>query len=198
MEQQHRLDLDNKKIELEKSMLDINKEKNDEVSRINRDAESITKKVRDDKLLWESQKIEMNQKNKLYQRKVDELEERINELIKMNEELHTDNTKMTIQLDEMRSVYRGKLLQFMNDQMSGDKSDGSYLFFKFQSVYFLFLEKVNMKLGYDMNAREELIRSYNEKEILLNETIEKEKNNAKNQKMEMRGLNRSIITVFFL
>ena len=128
MEQQHRLDLDNKKIELEKSMLDINKEKNDEVSRINRDAESITKKVRDDKLLWESQKIEMNQKNKLYHRKVDELEERINELIKMNEELHTDNTKMTIQLDEMRSVYRGKLLQFMNDQMSGDKSDGSDYF----------------------------------------------------------------------
>lgn len=44
-----------------------------------------------------------------------------------------------------------------------------------------------MKLGYDMNAREELIRSYNEKEILLNETIEKERNNNKNLKMEMRG-----------
>ena len=69
----------------------------------------------------------MNQKNKLYQRKVDEMEERINELIKMNEELHTDNTKITIQLDEMRSVYRGKLLQFMNDQMSGGDKDGSSL-----------------------------------------------------------------------
>lgn len=45
-----------------------------------------------------------------------------------------------------------------------------------------------MKLGYDMNAREELIRSYNEKEIILNETIEKEKGNAKSLKMEMRGL----------
>lgn len=129
MEQQHRLDLDNKKIELEKSMLDINKEKNDEVSRIHRETEGITKKVKDEKLLWESQKIEMNQKNKLYQRKVDEMEERINELIKMNEELHIENTKMTIQLDEMRSVYRGKLLQFMNDQMSGEnKSDGSDFF----------------------------------------------------------------------
>ena len=41
-----------------------------------------------------------------------------------------------------------------------------------------------MKLGYDMNAREELIRSYNEKEILLNETIEKEKGGVKNLKME--------------
>jgi len=127
MDQQHRLDLDNRKIELEKSMLDINKEKNDEVSRITRETDVTTKKVRDDKLLWESQKIEMNQKNKLYQRKVDEMEERINELIKMNEELHTDNTKITIQLDEMRSVYRGKLLQFMNDQMSGGDKDGSSL-----------------------------------------------------------------------
>ena len=44
-----------------------------------------------------------------------------------------------------------------------------------------------MKLGYDMNAREELIRSYNEKEIYLNETIEKEKGNEKNLKMEIRG-----------
>ena len=106
MDQQHKLDLDNRKIELEKSMLDINRE------------------VKDDKMLWESQKIEMHQKNKLYQRKVDDMEERINELIKMNEELHTDNTKMTIQLDEMRSVYRGKLLQFMNEQMN-DKGDGA-------------------------------------------------------------------------
>lgn len=131
MEQQHRLDLDNRKIELEKSMLDVNKEKNDEMSRFARETENINKKTKDERLLWESQKIEMHQKNKLYQRKVDEMEERINELIKMNEELHTDNTKMTIQLDEMRSVYRGKLLQFMNEQMSEKTNDGS--------CYFLFV-----------------------------------------------------------
>lgn len=127
MDQQHRLDLDNRKIELEKSMLDINKEKNDEVSRIARDTEGITRKIKDEKMLWESQKIELHQKNKLYQRKVDEMDERMNDLIKLNEELHTDNTKMTIQLDEMRSVYRGKLLQFMNEQMT-DKGDGGSKF----------------------------------------------------------------------
>ena len=190
MDQQHRLDLDNRKIELEKSMLDINKEKNNEVSRITRETEAVGKRVKDDKMLWESQKIELHQKNKLYQRKVDEFEERTNELIKMNEELHTDNTKMTIQLDEMRSVYRGKLLQFMNEQMN-DKGDGAASKFSQNDHLFLLIkktiEKISMKLGYDMNAREELIRSYNEKEILLNETIEKEKSNTKNTKMEMRG-----------
>lgn len=44
-----------------------------------------------------------------------------------------------------------------------------------------------MRLGYDMNAREELIRSYNEKEIQLNETIEKERLNSKNVRTELRG-----------
>lgn len=125
MDQQHKLDLDNRKIELEKSILDINKEKNDEFSRVARETESINKKNKDDRMLWESQKIELHQKTKLYQRKVDEMDERINELIKLNEELHTENTKMTIQLDEMRSVYRGKLLQFMNEQMSEKTGDGS-------------------------------------------------------------------------
>ena len=43
-----------------------------------------------------------------------ELEERINELVKANEELSTENTRLTLQVDEMRSVYRGKLLNYMN------------------------------------------------------------------------------------
>lgn len=50
-----------------------------------------------------------------------------------------------------------------------------------------------MRLGYDMNAREELIRSYNEKEIQLNETIEKERLNSKNVRTELRGFDPKII-----
>lgn len=127
MDQQHKLDLDNRRIELEKSILDVNREKNDEMSKIARDTEMTHRRVKDDKLLWESQKMELAQKNKLYQRKIDELEERMNELIRLNDELHTDNTKMTIQVDEMRSVYRGKLLQFMNEQMNDKGSAESKL-----------------------------------------------------------------------
>ena len=58
--------------------------------------------------------MELQQKVKLYQRKMQELEERINELVKANEELSTENTRLTLQVDEMRSVYRGKLLNYMN------------------------------------------------------------------------------------
>jgi len=44
-----------------------------------------------------------------------------------------------------------------------------------------------IRIGYDMNAREELIRSYNEKEISLSESMEKEKRLTKNLKMEIKG-----------
>jgi hypothetical protein len=38
-----------------------------------------------------------------------------------------------------------------------------------------------------MNAREEIIRTYNEKEVDLNERIEKERSGTKQLKMELRG-----------
>jgi hypothetical protein len=128
-------------LELEKSMLDINREKNDEISKMNLETQNATKRIKDEKLIWESQKMELAQKNKLYQRKIDEMEERIAELIKMNDELHTENVKVTIQLDEMRGVYRGKLLQFMNEQMNeknGETSSENYqiFFIKINTICF--------------------------------------------------------------
>ena len=45
----------------------------------------------------------------------------------------------------------------------------------------------NLKFGYDMNAREEIIRTYNEKEVDLSERIEKERATVKQLKMELRG-----------
>jgi hypothetical protein len=47
---------------------------------MNRDAEINLKRIRDDKLLWESQKLELTHKNKLAQRKIAELEERMREM----------------------------------------------------------------------------------------------------------------------
>lgn len=49
-----------------------------------------------------------------------------------------------------------------------------------------------------MNAREELIRSYNEKEINLNETIEKEKGVTKNLRMELRAIKNYARTLKYL
>lgn len=57
----------------------------------------------------------------------------------------------------MRSLYRNKLMSFATD----GKPD-----------------KVS-RIGYDFNAREDLIRTYTEKEIDLNERLEREKKNLK-------------------
>ena len=55
-------------------------------------------------------------------RKLTDLEDRLNELTKNNEELTQENSKMMLQSDEMRSVYRQKLMHFMSDQARGGGS----------------------------------------------------------------------------
>ena len=165
-ERQHELDLDNRKIEMEKGFLDATREKHHEITKLNKESEVVVKKTKEDKLLWESQKIELTHKIKLYQRKVAEIEDHMNDVMKKYEEIHTENEQQKLQLEQMRSIYRQKLLQFMNEQSN---------------------DKTALKLGYDMNAREELLRNYNEKEIELNEKLEKEKLVNKNVRTEVRG-----------
>lgn len=111
--------------------------------------------------------IELSHKNKLLSRQINEVEERYKEMSRQNEELTAENSKMTIQIDEMRSVYRQKLLQFMGDQTRGDKN--------------------GTRIGYDLNAREELIRTYTEKEIDLKEKADNSKQHLKALRMENRG-----------
>ncbi|EAS00321.3 kinesin motor catalytic domain protein (macronuclear) [Tetrahymena thermophila SB210] len=170
LEQQHRIDIDNKKIEMEKGFFEITREKQNEFNKLTQEVEGNLIKNKDERLLWESQKMELTHKNKLQSRKIQELEERLNELMKFNDEMTAENGKLQLQLDEMRSVYRNKLIQFTSEQARGANGDKP------------------IRIGYDMNAREELIRSYNEKEIQLSEQLEKEKRLNKNLKMEIRSL----------
>jgi hypothetical protein len=53
-------------------------------------------------------------------------------------------------------------------------------------ISYLFVSDKPVRIGYDMNAREELIRSYNEKEISLSESLEKDRRLSKNLKMEIK------------
>jgi len=168
LEQRHRLDMDTKKLEVERGFMDLTKDKNGEMNRMSLDNEAARRRVYDDKLLWESEKIELSHKNKLLGRQHLELEERFKELSRTNEEMSAENSKMTIQIDEMRSVFRQKLLQFMGDQVKGDKMPG--------------------RIGYDLNAREELIRTYTEKEIDLKEKLDHNKTVLKQLKMENKAL----------
>ncbi len=60
-------------------------------------------------------------------------------------------------MDEMRAVYSGKLMEFMRGGKVGKQGS----------------------MGYDLNAREELIRMYTEKEVYVTEQLEKELQKSK-------------------
>ena len=64
LEQQHRMELDNKRLELERGFLDANKEKQHEMVKINKDTENVIKQTREEKMYWESQKLELTNKIK--------------------------------------------------------------------------------------------------------------------------------------
>ncbi|CAD8184449.1 unnamed protein product [Paramecium octaurelia] len=166
LDQQHRIDLDNKKLEIEKGFLEANREKQNEVYKMNREQDDAVKKMRDEKLLWESQKMELTHKIKSMQRRVNDEEERVKELERQVQELQSENQKMDLQMNEMRSLYRNKLMQFATDGKP-DKAS---------------------RIGYDFNAREDLIRTYTEKEIELNERLEREKKNSKQASLQVRQL----------
>ncbi|KAM3135011.1 protein of unknown function (DUF4472) [Paramecium bursaria] len=67
--------------------------------------------LKNDRMIWESHKMELNHKVKSLQRRVNQDNERIKELEKQLQELIGENTKMQLQLDEMRAIYRNKLMQ---------------------------------------------------------------------------------------
>lgn len=73
-------------------------------------------------------------------------------------------------MDEMRSIFRNKLIQFTTDSARQPNNN----------------ESRPLRMGYDLNAREELIRTYTEKEIDLNEKLDRERKQLRQTRLEMR------------
>ncbi|CAD8069428.1 unnamed protein product [Paramecium primaurelia] len=96
-----KLELDKKRLELDKSSTQIQITQ----SPNNDDA------YKNERMLWESQKMELTHKVKSLQRKVNDDNERIKDLEKQLNDLNGENVKMQLQLDEMRAIYRNKLIQ---------------------------------------------------------------------------------------
>lgn len=57
---------------MEKGFLETNREKQTEVYRMNKGNEEQSKKQKEDRLLWDSQKIELTHKIKTLQRRVND------------------------------------------------------------------------------------------------------------------------------
>jgi len=59
------LDLDTKKLEVEKGFMELTKDRDGEKDKFKKDADFMNSKTREEKMLWESEKIELSHKNKL-------------------------------------------------------------------------------------------------------------------------------------
>ena len=175
-DQQYKIELDSKKIEMERGFMQMTKEQQNELQKLGLDADTKLGKREEQQRLWQSEKVELIHKNKSLQRKIGDVEEQLQVLGKQVDEQATDNSKITIQMDEMRSIYRGKLMQFMNSMSAGNKPT----------------------LGYDLNAREELIRTYTEKEVDLAEKQERAKHETKQLKLELKALKGWALQVKYL
>ncbi len=110
--------------------------------------------------------MELTHKIKTLQRRLNDQDEKSKELEKQLEEALGENHKTQLYLDEMRSVYRNKLLQVTQASTEPNRP---------------------ARNGYDLNAREELIRTYTEKEIELNEKLARERKVTAQLKLELRG-----------
>ena len=87
--------------------------------------------------------------NKVAGRNIVDLQEKLKEVQRANDELQQENTKLTIDMDEMRNVFLGKLLNFMKES-PGEEG-----------------------MTYNLNAKDELVRTYQKKENDLNFRYEK-------------------------
>ena len=67
--------------------MEANREKQNEMYKINRDVDESNKRIKEERMLWESQKMEMTTKIKQLQRRVNDEEDRIKELEKIIQDL---------------------------------------------------------------------------------------------------------------
>lgn len=79
---------------MEKGFIEITREKQNEYNQLTQNVESNMQRGKDERMLWESQKMELSHKNKLQSRKIQELEDRVTELLKYNDEITAENGKM--------------------------------------------------------------------------------------------------------
>ena len=147
--QQAELDLNNKKNEMETEFIEMSKRNVVDSHNQRSDDSAHHQKSALERELWEGERMDLQKKIKLLNRKIEELIDEVKLLNEQNIELKSDKNRVTLQLEEMRSAFRNKLTKYMNE----NNKDSSAV---------------------TWSAKEELIRSYTEKEVDMSQRLEKE------------------------
>ena len=161
--QRMKIEFDSQKVDLERQYLQITKNREENINNRISDADLKSRKVVQQNQNINADITMVTDQLKGAQRKIAELEDNLKEYKIHDSDMTKEVHRLTLQLEEMRGSLRGKLLKALNEGMHpGD-------------------EMLRV-------AREEMIRTYNEKEIELTEKLNNEMGkNAQNLKV-IRGL----------
>jgi len=113
--QQNNMDLDNKKMELEKEFLEMTRTKVNDTDKIRGDDLEANKRLNLEREMWDGEKTDLLRKIKELNRKVEELTDDVKMMEEQNLELKSDKNRIQLQLEEMRSAFRNKLTKYMNE-----------------------------------------------------------------------------------
>jgi len=109
------MDLDNKKMELEREFLEITRNKGVDNDRLRVDDLEANKRLNLEREMWDGEKTDLLRKIKELNRKIEELTDDVKIIEEQNIELKSDKNRIMLQLEEMRSAYRNKLTKYMNE-----------------------------------------------------------------------------------
>mmetsp|Transcript_452 Transcript_452/g.550 ORF Transcript_452/g.550 Transcript_452/m.550 type:complete len:1047 (-) Transcript_452:2300-5440(-) len=147
--QRAQMDVENKKMALEREFMEMNRKVDDKAKKRVDAAGHQVNKMKEQVDLDEADRITLSRQLKVAQRKIAELEDNLNEYMKHDREMTEEAHRLQLQIEEMRSSFRTKLMKAMNEGIMPDDQQLT-------------------------GAREELVRSYNEREADLSQRLNKE------------------------
>ena len=87
LDQQRDLERHGKQLEYEKNFIDLTSKNQNELGKLNENAETNLLKMKEERLIFESQRLDLMSQTKKLQRKITELEEHLKELTEQHNEV---------------------------------------------------------------------------------------------------------------
>lgn len=159
--QEYMIELENKQLEMQKGFFDMNRKKQHELEYYALEDNQKKSEIENEKIVKESERRELLAKTRNLTRNLDDSQRKISELQKTVQEFKEQNSELERQNEDMRNNYRNKLLSYIQNETT------NYL-----------------------NAREDLLRNYAEREIELLGKLEIANNKCQNIKQELLALKR--------
>ena len=153
LQQKSNVDVGNRKMELERQFLELANSKQLELEEVRGNDDSVQRRFRMERELWEGEKTDLLRKMKELNRKIEELQDDVRLVEDQNTGLKADKMKLNSEGEEVRAAHRGVL----RTQAGDDGQD---------------------KASIQWRAKEELTRSFQEREQQLAEAIQRKDQRA--------------------